>query len=65
MIVAGFLLAVLVLIAVVGQSCGHHLKSSAYEFAEGTSALANYQVDSANLVLTKDIFGLGVVEGKI
>jgi len=61
LIVAGSLLALLVLIAVAGTSGGQHLQSSAYEIAEGAMALADYQVDSANLALTKDHFGLGVV----
>ena len=59
LIVAGSLLALLVLIAVAGTSGGQHLQSSAYEIAEGAVALKDYQGDSANLALTNDIFGLG------
>jgi len=61
LIVAGSLLGVLLLIAVAGQSDGQHSKSSAYEFAEGTSALTVYQLGSANLALNNNIFGLGAV----
>jgi len=57
LIVAGSLLAFLVLIAVAGTSGGQHLQSSAHEDAVGALALADYQVDSANLALTQDIFG--------
>jgi len=68
LIVAGSLLALLVVIAVAGTRGGQHLQSSAYEITKGAVALADYQVDSANLALTKDIFGSGVVseneEGK-
>jgi len=60
-IVAGSLLALLVWIAVAGTSGGQHLQSSAQEIAEGALALADYEVDSANLALTRDIFGLGAV----
>jgi len=61
LIVAGSLLALLVLIAVAGTSGGQHLQSSAHEMADGAVVLADYQVDSTNLALTKDIFGLGTV----
>ena len=61
LIVAGSLLALLVLIAVAGTRGGQHLQSSAHEIAQGAVALADYQVDSANLALTKDIFGLGAI----
>jgi len=61
LIVAGSLLALLVLIAVAGPSGGQHLQSSADKIAEDAVALADYQVDSANLALTKDIFGVGTV----
>ena len=48
---------------------GQHLQSSAHGIAEGAVALADSSVDSVNLALTKDIFGLGAVsendEGKI
>jgi len=61
LIVAGSLLALLVLIAVAGPSGGQHLQSSSDKIAEDAVALADYQVDSANLALTKDIFGVGTV----
>eukprot|EP00751_Fragilariopsis_kerguelensis_P046009 CAMPEP_0170996812 /NCGR_PEP_ID=MMETSP0736-20130129/12469_1 /TAXON_ID=186038 /ORGANISM="Fragilariopsis kerguelensis, Strain L26-C5" /LENGTH=119 /DNA_ID=CAMNT_0011423347 /DNA_START=122 /DNA_END=484 /DNA_ORIENTATION=- len=61
LIVAGSLLALLVLIVVAGTSGGQQLQSSAHEIAESAVALADYQVDSANLALTKDIFGLDAV----
>ena len=44
-------------------------KSFPYEITEGTSVLTDYLVDTANLALTKDVFGLVAVsekdEGKI
>jgi len=61
LIVAGSLLALLVVIAVADTSGGHQLQSAAHEITEGAVALADYQIDSANLALTKDIFGLGAV----
>merc|ERR1712161_12872 len=61
LIVASSLLALLVLIAVAGTSGGQHLQSSVPEIAKGAVALADYQVDSTNLALTKDIFGAGAV----
>jgi len=61
LIVAGSLLALLVLIVVAGNNGVQHLQSSAHETAEGAVALADYKVDSVNLALTKDIFGLGAV----
>jgi len=61
LIVAGSLLTLLVWIAVAGTNDGQHLKFSAYEIAEGAVALADYQVDSTNLALTNDIFGLDAV----
>merc|ERR1712238_333885 len=61
LIVAGSLLALLVLIAVTGTSGGQHLQSSANEIAEDAVALADYQADSAISALTKDIFGLNSV----
>jgi len=61
LIVAGSLLALLVLIAVAGPSGGQHLQSSTDKIAEGAVALADYQVDSTNLALTNDIFGLDAV----
>ena len=69
LIVAGSLLALLVLIAVVDTSGGQHLQSSTHEITEGAVAFADYQVDSINLALTQDIFGLSAGsekdEGKI
>merc|ERR1712238_576940 len=65
LIVAGSLLALLVLIAVAGTSGGQHLKSSEAEISQGgAGALAEYQVDAANLALTKEIFGMGAVSEK-
>jgi len=61
LIVAGSLLALLVRVAVAGKSGGQHLQTSTYEIVEGAVALVDYQVDSANSALTKDIFDLGVV----
>merc|ERR1712194_569809 len=61
LIVAGSLLALLVLIAVAGTSGIQHVQSSVYEITEGAVALQDYQDDSANLALTNDIFGLGAV----
>eukprot|EP00751_Fragilariopsis_kerguelensis_P009472 CAMPEP_0170805276 /NCGR_PEP_ID=MMETSP0733-20121128/31279_1 /TAXON_ID=186038 /ORGANISM="Fragilariopsis kerguelensis, Strain L26-C5" /LENGTH=135 /DNA_ID=CAMNT_0011159637 /DNA_START=101 /DNA_END=509 /DNA_ORIENTATION=+ len=58
LIVACSLLASLVLIAVAGPNGGQHLQLSTNEITEGAKALADYQVDSANLALTKDIYGL-------
>merc|ERR1712161_127167 len=63
LIVAGSLLALLVLIVVAGTSGGQHLQSSANEIAKNAVVLADYQVDSANLALTKDIFGMGANSG--
>ena len=69
LILAGSLLALLVLIAVAGKNDIQHLNSSAHEIAKGAVALTDYQVGSANLALTEDIFGLAGVsetdEGKI
>jgi len=59
LIVAGSLLALLVLIAVAGNNDGPYFKSSAQESAEGAGALADYQVDTANLAVTQDIFSMG------
>mmetsp|Transcript_22313 Transcript_22313/g.25575 ORF Transcript_22313/g.25575 Transcript_22313/m.25575 type:complete len:127 (-) Transcript_22313:136-516(-) len=61
LIVAGSLLALLVWAAVAGKSDGQPLKSSAHEIAKDAVALADYQGDSANLALTKDIFDFGAV----
>jgi len=57
LIVAGSLLALLVLIAVAGTSGIQHLQSSVYEITKGAVALQDYQDDSANLAFTMDIFG--------
>ena len=51
LIVAGSLLALLVLIAVVGTSGSLYLQTSAQEIAWGTVVLANYQVGFDNLGL--------------
>jgi len=59
-IIAGSLLALLLLI-VAGQNVGQDLSSSANEIAKGASALADYQVDTANSALTNNIFGIGAV----
>jgi len=61
LIVAGSILSLLVVIAVASTSNGQHLQSSTQEIAGGAVALADYQVESANLALTKDIFGVGTV----
>merc|ERR1712238_249866 len=61
LIVAGSLLALLVLIEVAGTSGGQHLQSSAHEITERAVELADYQVDTTHSALTKDIFGLGAV----
>merc|ERR1712238_70165 len=61
LIVAGSLLALLLLIVVTGTSVGQHLQSSGHEIAEGVVALADYQAGFANVALTKDIFGSGAV----
>jgi len=64
LIVAGSLLAVLVLIAVAGKSGGQYLASSAAEIAKGRAdALAEYQVDSANSALEMNIFGMSTNPG--
>merc|ERR1711865_1227896 len=63
LIVAGSLLALLVLIVVAGTRGGQHLQLSANEIAKDAVALADYQVDSANLALTKDIFGMRANSG--
>ena len=69
LIISGSLLVLLVWIAPTGKSGGSFFKSSAHEITEGASVLADYQVDSANLALIKDNFGLSAVsendEGKI
>jgi len=61
LIVAGSVLALLVWIAVAGTSGGQHLQSSAHEIAKDAVALEDYQVDSANLALATDIFGMDAV----
>ena len=61
LIVAGSLLTLLVLITITGTSGGQHSQSSTHEIAKGAVTLADYQLDSANLALTKDIFDLGAV----
>jgi len=65
LIVAGSLLASLVLISVVGTSGGHYLQSStAHEISKGAVAFVDYQVDSTNVALTKNIFGLAAFSEK-
>jgi len=64
LIVAGSLLALLVLIAVADTSGGQHLQSSTHEITNGAVTLAEYQVDSDNLALTKDIFGTSAVSSE-
>mmetsp|Transcript_65324 Transcript_65324/g.73144 ORF Transcript_65324/g.73144 Transcript_65324/m.73144 type:complete len:133 (-) Transcript_65324:39-437(-) len=59
LIVVSSLLALLVLIAVAGNNDGPYFKSSAQESAEGAGALADYQVDTAILAVTQDIFSMG------
>ena len=61
LIVAGSLLALLVLVAVAGTGGGQHLQSSANEIAKDAVTVTDYPADSANLALTKDIFGFGDV----
>ena len=58
LIVAGSLLALPVLIAGAGTIGGQYLQLLSHEIAKGAMALADYQVDSANLELTEDIFVL-------
>ena len=69
LIVASSLLALLVLIAVAGTSGGQHLQTPAHENARGAVALVDYQGDTTNVALTKDIFGFNAVaennKGKI
>jgi len=57
-IVAGSLLTLLVLIVVTGTSGGQHLQSSTQMIAQEEVALRDYQLDSATLALTQDIFGV-------
>jgi len=61
LIVAGSLLALLVLIAVAGTTGGQHLQSPAHENARGAVALVDYQGDTTNVALTMDIFGFNAV----
>ena len=69
LIIAGSLLASLVLIAVACKNGSQHFESSAQEIVEFGGALADYQVDTVNSALTKNIFGLvtafEIEEGKI
>jgi len=64
LIVAGSLLALLVWITVAGTTSGQYLQSSAHEITEGTVALVDYQVVSANSAFTQDIFGLATSENE-
>jgi len=59
LIVAGSLLALLVWIAIAGTTSGPYFQSSSHEITKGAVALADFQVDSANVLFTKDIFVLG------
>mmetsp|Transcript_45498 Transcript_45498/g.52553 ORF Transcript_45498/g.52553 Transcript_45498/m.52553 type:complete len:119 (-) Transcript_45498:58-414(-) len=61
LIVTGSFLALLVWIAVESNNGGHYFKSSAQEIAKGAGALVDYQLDSANLALTQDIFHVNAV----
>ena len=69
LIVAGFLLALFVWITITNKKGGHYFNISAQKIDNGADAIADYQVDTANLALTKDIFGVNNVsdndEGKI
>ena len=51
-------------IQAAGTSNGQYLQSSANKITECAVALADFQVISANLALTKDIFGLVVVDDR-
>jgi len=61
LIIAGSLLVLLIWLAVAGKNDGMHLKSSTYEIAEGAGALLDYQLDTVNSAITKDIFDLDAV----
>jgi len=62
LIVAGSLLTLLLWIAVASKSSGdHQVKLSAYEMANGAGALTDYQGETTNSVLVKDIFGMGPI----
>jgi len=62
LIVAGSLLALLVFVAITGPSGGQYLKSSTPDdMAQGTGALAGYEVDTAIAAHSLDIFGLNDV----
>merc|ERR1712161_104020 len=61
LIVAGSLLALLAFIVVAGTIGGQHVQSSAHEDARGAVALVDYQGDTTNVALTKDIFGFNAV----
>ena len=69
LIVTSSLLALLVLVAVTGKWGGHHSNLSAHEFDKAASVLADYQAETANSALVKDIFGISAVseieDGKI
>ena len=55
LIVAGYLLALLVWIAVTGKSDGQYFKSSVQEMPVGAVELSDYQVDAANLELARKL----------
>ena len=60
LIVAGSLLVYSALIAVASKTAGYSLVYTG-GLAKGAGVQADYQVDSANSALTKDIFGLGAI----
>eukprot|EP00751_Fragilariopsis_kerguelensis_P013287 CAMPEP_0170777208 /NCGR_PEP_ID=MMETSP0733-20121128/11642_1 /TAXON_ID=186038 /ORGANISM="Fragilariopsis kerguelensis, Strain L26-C5" /LENGTH=121 /DNA_ID=CAMNT_0011120363 /DNA_START=56 /DNA_END=421 /DNA_ORIENTATION=+ len=58
LIVAGISLATIVFTAVACKTAGYSLVYTG-GFAESAGGLTSNQVDTANLALTKDVFGLG------
>ena len=60
-IVAGSLLTLLVLIAGVSTSSAQYLRSSTHKITDGAVALTDFQLDSAKLAPTKDMFGIRTV----
>eukprot|EP00751_Fragilariopsis_kerguelensis_P042358 CAMPEP_0171001994 /NCGR_PEP_ID=MMETSP0736-20130129/15866_1 /TAXON_ID=186038 /ORGANISM="Fragilariopsis kerguelensis, Strain L26-C5" /LENGTH=121 /DNA_ID=CAMNT_0011430141 /DNA_START=210 /DNA_END=575 /DNA_ORIENTATION=- len=58
LIVTSSLLALLILVAVAGKTAGYSIVYTG-GFAESAGGLTSNQVDTANLALTKDVFGLG------
>ena len=51
----------MLLLAMTGKSGSQYIKLSVHEMSEHAMVLADYQVDFANLALTKDNFGLDAV----